>query len=412
MKNFMVLWGYEFKKIIISRLTVVMLAIVAGLLFYLGLGWEASNNQLLNDLKGPLTEEKYQIVMKAYKQIQTNGTGSETDFVTIESLDKNYSTKDILETHHTVESILYESKNRQEVIQRAKNNIERCRGDANKVYFLRYNQKVLDAYQGRGELMLADTGGWRKALPFLSNTNPFNPSDILFGLLFICCLCPLFAREHETGILSLIHTTRNGKSKLFWAKIGSAGAFILVSLLLFFAIWVFAVSTRFTISDPFAPIQVIETYQKSPFNVSILGFLAVILLFKAAFFFLLFLIVSIAGLLFKNRFAALVTGLFFYTVFFLTLFVPVGLREIDYASLVFKQQNLLWNVGSLSMQPHQYFVDFSYVNIGGWPVETIAVPLSILLVLLFVLMLFCCRLYRRERKGCRKIERKQKTNQV
>lgn len=147
---------------------------------------------------------------------------------------------------------------------------------------------------------------------------------------FVMCICvaPTFSNEFQTGAASIILSSRNGKTKVFYAKI-IAG--MLFSTLLFFtALLVFtsAFLVIFGAGGYSSNFQVLSF--TSVYNITILeGYLIAALVAYLAFMAIvaLTLLVSVA---FKNNFAVIILAA---TMLFVPLFIPNSrtIRFFNYA---------------------------------------------------------------------------------
>lgn len=395
MRPFFILCKFELKKILEQKTVMAMSMLLLVIFVYLGTGWQDNRNHLLNDLTGTLTQKKYQIVNDLLKIAEEKQESGDETKLYISELDREYSADEIIKTKAQMDYILNNSANRNNILERAQQNISRCENDNEKKYFLQYNQKIYNHFLNAPDLVLMDTEGFQIAFPFFCQTIPFNYADLMFAIFFIVCLCGVFAKEYESKVVFISHASRYGRKTLFWSKLFSATLFIFLSIAFFLAVWLTAISTKFNMGNFFAPIQSIHAFENCPYNITILQYLFIIILSKTAFFVLLFLVFSIVGIVARHRFHSLAVGILFFGIFFGSLFdyADKMSQMTSYSMERYCEWTSLYNFGSLSMNINQYFENFDYINFFGYPISKITILISICCIFLLLSILLCKLVY-------------------
>ncbi len=95
---------------------------------------------------------------------------------------------------------------------------------------------------------------------------------LLYSVFLILCLSNLFCAEYKNGMIKLIRSTKNGRSKLFFNKCSLAYAMATILMFLFYTPIYITLAERYHFTDWSAPIQSVLKYKDFPLEVSIIQF--------------------------------------------------------------------------------------------------------------------------------------------
>lgn len=215
-------------------------------------------------------------------------------------------------------------------------------------------------------------------------------------VLLICFLCGgIFAYEHENGIYSMLYTSRNGRSCVFWAKflvcitvVVSVTSSVLLIGLLIYAIRYCGIY-GFESSLQLLDLQMID-FSLCPFDISNLQFLFVCFGMEILFFLLLVMLALIVSIVSKKTIAAFLSG----------VIVGIGSLEIFY----YLQNNtntknlrlfeLLQSfLPSALLFPQCYYTQMNIVNVNDYPVYRIYILLAVCVVMLLLMLLVAYSAY-------------------
>lgn len=138
--------------------------------------------------------------------------------------------------------------------------------------------------------------------------------NYFYLILLVMIIVPIFGRDYEFKMDSIITSTKNGRTKLFFTKMHVTFWICMLIGIVLYGTELFVVHIKYGLSDWSAPIQSIVLFEECDWNLSImqlvmLGFLitCVGLLFSA-------IVVHVFVLLFKNINAAMVGSLLFMAI--------------------------------------------------------------------------------------------------
>lgn len=111
-------------------------------------------------------------------------------------------------------------------------------------------------------------------------SNPL--TDFLAVLLLFFCVCRIFLRDREQGILPLLYATPNGRLRLMSCKLGIAVLCAIGLVLLFYGEIALISCNLYGLGDLSRPIQCIYGYETCNLPVSVGTYISIYLLFKMA----------------------------------------------------------------------------------------------------------------------------------
>ena len=107
-------------------------------------------------------------------------------------------------------------------------------------------------------------------------------TDFLAVLLLFFCVCRIFLRDREQGILPLLYATPNGRLRLMSCKLGIAVLCAIGLILLFYGEIALISCNLYGLGDLSRPIQCIYGYETCNLPVSVGTYISIYLLFKMA----------------------------------------------------------------------------------------------------------------------------------
>jgi len=267
--------AFELKKILIKQrgIIVIFIMVLLKVILTLSNGYDShyiidqnpdGYSFYINQYKGKLTEKKEQEIKSEYYAVG-HAAGE------LENLSSRWR-------EGKIDKIQYESLSK-EYYERQKNSA---------VFNVVYNQYyyVKEAPDLR---YIMDNRGWST---LLSHDNP----DFLFLLCLILILTPLFCNEYESGMNSLLLSSRNGKYrtgvyKLLIGIILAVGITVLFSLIEFICI-----NDMVGLNDGGFPLQSLELFQNSDYYITMNQAFIAIVLFRILGAMLLAAFISILGI--------------------------------------------------------------------------------------------------------------------
>lgn len=271
---------YELSKIFKNKLTIYIFAICLFINGFVIINkpntirdyykYKASYDAMYEKLSGKVTDEDIEYITDKYEKLKTG-------FLT-NTLDKDYSDKyftgyeigDYLLYEEIYEKYMY-IQNYQEALSDVKNYNEECAifydktGNGNRAIF--YN-KISETYNDRHIENFYETKNYEYYLSY-----SFSNLCILFVLL--SALHGVFAGERESGMCTLIVTSRYGKSKCFRDKlIASIIATFLINIIFVLEDFVLFTSV-FSLKGMMEPVYSIEEMALCIYDVSILGYICI-----------------------------------------------------------------------------------------------------------------------------------------
>ena len=266
---------FELKKLFRNRLTFIMLVILSILNIY----------HIYDDYAKDVGQEKqyYNAYFDVYEDVSGEWNAEKINFVTSEYekakavVDTgNFSTESDQPGTHTgyvfgdyglfnkirteMETLYHYDDAMEEITRKAADNAVFYQQKENP-YLAKLNQKIESAYQNRSVSAFYDTFG-------LTEYFKYDFSTLLIMILLIPLLSPLFAKEHEIEMFSLLKLTPNFQ-KLSFCKL-SAGAIAVCIVTLIFLLEDFLMFTYlYHISGLSQPIYTLSEFFYSPLTVSI-----------------------------------------------------------------------------------------------------------------------------------------------
>lgn len=182
-------------------------------------------------------------------------------------------------------------------------------------------------------------------------------SSFLILMIIFFSTASLFSGEKETGMLSVIRSSKNGRIKLSLAKQWAVTInTVFISLVFFlcdFLMFLFCLRPR----GMFSPLYAISSFEYSPLNISIFEFLLLTYTIKIFGFVIFSLISAVLSSVFDKSYMVFVADFAFLILLMFISAFKTGLLE--YINLI-NPINLLTN--------RNMFAKFNVINIFGEPV--------------------------------------------
>lgn len=157
-------------------------------------------------------------------------------------------------------------------IEKAKENIAFFT-EKNNEYSARQNQQIVNLYENRCIDAYYKTQGAYSLICY-------DFSSVFVLLLCVLCISPIFTREHETQMYSLLKTTKMGNTKLGIAKISATLISAFTVALAFYLVDFFSFFVFFDIDCMSNPIYSISNFKNTPFSCSIGQYLLIVLMYR------------------------------------------------------------------------------------------------------------------------------------
>lgn len=255
-----------------------------------------------------------------------------------------------------------------EVVLSAKENILFFE-ELNNPYQVRINRLISEAFMNRNIAVFYDTTGAEQLL---------NIGDVTILLVLLICFMGIntWIKEKETGMISLIQTTEEGRKKVVRSKLGTyyltcLGVVATVSILR-----LVIVSLLFDWNGLLMPIYALESYGESLLNCSVILFYFV----QSCIVFLgmstIILIVSMISIKAKQSMEAFIKVIIFIVVLYV-------LNEWNIPVLQYLNPFALLNNGG-------WFQRYEYMNMFNYPVNVIALVVAMqvcFIVTLYVIIM-------------------------
>lgn len=211
------------------------------------------------------------------------------------------------------------------------------------------------------------TLGWDKILYYNSWTGFF-----FIGALIVLGLSSIFAEEYDTFVDSLILTSKYGKSRLVWAKIGAAFIYTVFVVLALYLLPFIFYGWKFGLKGFDVPIRNANFYSQSTINLKIWQFYIVQILFNIVGGFSLGLFTLLISSISKNKIlTAFVSGCAFL--------IPDLLQRLDMPFQAF-----------FTTFSYTNFISLEYLNFHpGFMKNFLGVPIYyeyIMLIIIFVII--------------------------
>lgn len=239
-------------------------------------------------------------------------------------------------------------------------------------YIIREQQKAVAQYNRVRDFNLLSSRGisiWYD----ISNGYFFFYVLLLFVVIVIGADC--FTSEHACDMSKMTSSTRNGRGRLFFAKL-AAMAVSVTGLVLVITVFDIIEAICIAGTDILAqPIQTLQIYRGCPLYISVLGFL---LLRRALTLLLLFTVIGLCALVcavLRNGFAAMLTAAVpvIISVFVWFSVSNYAVNDTVDNELYMRYKSLcIWNPICL-LETESYFTHFDCLNILGIPISRIGV---------------------------------------
>ncbi len=203
------------------------------------------------------------------------------------------------EYHEKLDSVINESK-------RIKARLERASEMNKGTFAYRYQLDVIDRYTYLNENVTLDDSpvfGWQG---YFETT-----TEIIFSFAAaLICAVYIATNDYYSGFYAIEKTSVNGRGRTAAAKYIAAIAAGAAVTVVFFVTSILVTWSTVGLSSPLVPIQCVETFRMCPYDMSILGFLAISLLLKlAAITVSVSVIVAVTSLTRKNLYGVVAGAL-------------------------------------------------------------------------------------------------------
>lgn len=220
------------------------------------------------------------------------------------------------------------------------------------------------------EALLVEKTYSQRSIDSFYNTEAFGTyfyydfSSFLVLMIIFLGTASLFSGEKETGMLSVIRSSKNGRIHLSLAKQSAAAVFTLIVCIVFFVCDFLMFLYCLRLHGIFSPVYAISSFEYSPLNTSICGFLLLNCLIKSFGFIIFTFISSVFSSLFDKSYMVFAADfLFLVLLMFLSAYSS---RMLNYINII-NPVNLLTN--------RNMFAEFNVINIFGEPVFKFSVVL-------------------------------------
>lgn len=370
--------SFELKKLFRNRLTLIMLVILSVLNVY----------HIYDDYVKNVGLEKqyYNAYFEIYEEVSGEWDTAKIDYVTSEYekakaiIDAgNFSTDPNQPGTHTgyvfgdyglfkkikteMETLYHYDDAMAEIRQKAADNAAFYQQKEN-AYLAKLNEKIASTYQNRNVSAFYDTFG-------LTEYFKYDFSTLLIMILLIPLLSPLYAKEHEIEMFSLLKLTPNFR-KLSLCKL-SAGAIAVCIVTLIFLLEDFLMFTYlYHISGLSQPIYTLPSFFYSPLTVNIGAYILMNAALKLLGFLVLGGICMAVSSVVKNEILP------FCSSFAVTLILVLTDAFVENSVVSNFNPVTLFSCGKL-------FKEFQVIRMMGTPVYAFWLPM-ILAVLEFILL--------------------------
>lgn len=220
------------------------------------------------------------------------------------------------------------------------------------------------------EALLVEKTYSERSIDSFYNTEAFGTyfsydfSSFLILMIIFLGTASLFSGEKEKGMLSVIRSSKNGRIKLSLAKQMAAAIFTLFVCIVFFVCDFLIFLCCLRLRGIFSPVYAIPSFEYTPLNISVCGFLLLTCTIKIFGFIIFSFISSVLSSLFDKSYMVFAAD---FIVLVLLMFMSAySSRMLDYINII-NPVNLLTN--------RNMFAEFNVINIFGEPVFKFAVVL-------------------------------------
>ncbi len=370
---------YELKKLFsIKYVKIMLLVFVAANLVFCSLETNVAINHITTD------KAKYiEIAIEKYKQdpdafleyreslIDNNDqttaticpTGEYSDWTLYNSAYEYCMAND--EYHNTLGSIIGTTES-------IKSNYEYAGETDN--YLYRYQLDVLKHYRHLDANVTIEptiTRSWNTYFKY-------NGEFMFFALFLVVCAIAVMLGDRQNGFYAIESTCKNGRRLTFAAKFGALMAVSVLAVLIFTASSLIAVFSISYFCSPLAPVQSVEALRLVPYEISILGFLAVFTGVKIMSACVFSAVVGALCVLSKNYVFAFALGAGFIGLnYYVTTLDVLQVKQWKYLSL--------W----LTCDAEETLSRFRSVDVFGASVDILAVFAFVAVVILALSLAVC-----------------------
>lgn len=238
----------------------------------------------IKTVQGPLTEEKYQMISDDLKNLGYDSSAElrETTEEEMEQLSQRGKYGDTIGNDkyfmenalNTCNYILNQEHLRLTIMEQARQNLKTLPEDAS--YEIRMNRDALQRASTMAPLEIMKTNNCFSN--FYSNLSQQQSVTILLAVIIL--LAGIAAREHETKMMPLLLSSRNGKGSLFTAK-ALACALVGIAVTVYFNLLVFCCMVyTYGIDGILNPLNNLPEFQLSLSRLNLLQFFFIQLLMQ------------------------------------------------------------------------------------------------------------------------------------
>lgn len=273
---------------------------------------------------------------------------------------------------------------------------------SSKPYISRVNEKIEKMYSVMPEIVISD------------GTKAKDLSDIFYGLenvdkiniiLLIIASCTLFVIEHRKNTYSMIYSSLSGRGKTYFRKMMCMTIFaVFLSVMTTMCITLFSF-TYGNISELFEPIQGLERFMYSPYDMNMAELLLAVTLMRALGYMALGTLFTVISIGFKSNIIPVVLSMLIgllgqgmslhYIGYVGRLVAITEYYDINIYMLVRKYTPF----GFIS-EGEGYFTQYEPVNLFEYPVSVMTIGIIFNIMVISVVMVVGYQLYnKRYRKS-------------
>ncbi len=163
-------------------------------------------------------------------------------------------------------------------------------------YEVEKNTYIVDHYANRNPLIFYETSGWK-------NLFSYDKSDLFILVLLIVGIIPSFFKEKKSGMETIQLTSVRGRKMYIPTKL-MAHVTVAIFLELWFAVQNYLMfGMQYGLEGPKMKLYSLVDYQYTPFNVSVMTFYGMVVLFRCIGFAFIAIILTCIARLIKNIYA-------------------------------------------------------------------------------------------------------------
>ena len=306
--------------------------------------------------EGKISDEKIELAQKYEKDVENNPENTNTK--NPELYGKTYYTLKVLNIENNKNNYMESLKN---INPTEKTEYERFKK-------IGYNDEIYY------------TLGWDNILYYNSWIGFF-----FIGVLIILGLTPVFAEEYDTSVDNLILTSKHGKSRLIWAKIGAAFIYTAFAVLILYLLPLIFYGWKFGLKGFDVSIRNAKFYSQSTINLKIWQFYILQICFNIIGGFSLGLLTLLISSISKNKIlTAFISGCGFL--------VPDLLQRFNFPFGSFVRTFSYTN-----------FISLEYLNFSGFTMNFLGIPMYfeyfLLIIILIIIIISSILIFYSFRKG-------------